>query len=101
LTPGAEPPAASAVPQPWEDFVPEPVKFVIAPHGGLWTLTRDGEHVADYSHVDRATHEAVHLARALEKTGEPAEVTVEAAEGKRISIEVAPTPEHPDVTGQA
>lgn len=77
--------------------MPDPVSFVIAPKAGVWALTRDGEHVADFSHVDRATHEAVQLARALEKTGEPAEVSVEAAEGKRISIEVAPTPENPDV----
>lgn len=80
--------------------MPDPVQFVISPHQGVWVLSRDGEHVADYSHVDRATHEAVHLARALEKTGAPAEVTVEAAQGKRISIEVAPRPENTDFTAE-
>ena len=68
----------------------DPVIFDIAPRAGLWTVNKGGEHVADYSHLDRATHEAVRQARLLEETGEPARVVVRAADGTVIEVDVGP-----------
>lgn len=71
--------------------MPDPVQLVIAPHAGLWRLTEGDGEGRDFSHLERATHEAVRRARELDETGAPAEVWVEAAEGKRIAIDTAPT----------
>ena len=68
----------------------DPVKLTLTAHGGIWVLARDGAHLADYSHLDQGTHQAVRLARELEETGEPAQVFVQAAEGKLIQIDVDP-----------
>ena len=70
--------------------MPDPVQLVIAPHNGLWRLTEAGEVRHDFSHVERATHEAVNRARELDASGEPAQVWVEASEGNRIAIDVDP-----------
>lgn len=70
--------------------MPDPVQLVIAPHAGLWRLSEGGEAGRSFSHVEQATHEAVRRARELDATGQPAEVWVEAAEGKRIGVEVTP-----------
>ncbi len=68
----------------------DPVRLEIKAAAGVWTLTRDSAHVADYSHADRAVHEAVRLARELEATGEPASVHLHAADGKVIDVDVGP-----------
>ena len=70
--------------------MPDPVQLVIAPHAGLWRLTEAGGPTHDFSHLEQATHEAVTRARVLDASGAPAEVWVEAAGGKRISVEVSP-----------
>lgn len=70
--------------------MPQPVEFTLKPEGGIWTLARDGQHLADFSHLEQATHEAVRHARALEATGAPARVLVHASEGKVIEIDVGP-----------
>lgn len=72
----------------------EPVDFDIVLRGSVWMLTRDGHDVHAYSHVDRATHEAVLIARELEESGQPARVRVHAAEGK--VIDVSTEPDRPD-----
>ena len=68
----------------------DPVTFAISARAGLWTLSRDGKTVTDFSHVDRATHEAVRLARQLEATGQPARVVVETGDGSAIEVDVGP-----------
>ena len=68
----------------------EPVRLEIKAASGVWTLTRDGAHVANYGHADRAVHDAVRLARELEETGEPASVHLHAADGKVIDVDVDP-----------
>ena len=70
--------------------MPEPVDFTLKADGPTWTLSRDGERLADYSHLEQATHEAVRRARELEETGAPARVLVHAAEGKVIEIDSGP-----------
>lgn len=70
--------------------MPDPVRLEIKAASGAWSLTRDGAHVADFGHADRAVHEAVRLARELDETGQPAAVTVEAADGKVITVDVDP-----------
>ena len=71
--------------------MPDPVRLEIRAAAGVWTLTRDGARVADFSHADRAVHDAVRLARELEETGEPASVHLHAADGKVIDVDVDPT----------
>jgi hypothetical protein len=73
----------------------EPVSFDIKVCDHLWRLTRDGEPVHSFSHVDRATHEAVRLARELDESGQPARVRVHAAEGKVIEVTLDPPAEQP------
>ena len=68
----------------------DPVTFTLAPRDHLWSLSKDGQHAADYSHLEQATHDAVRLARELEETGQPTQVLVHAADGKVIEIEVGP-----------
>ena len=68
----------------------EAVEFTIKADGPTWTLARDGERLAAYSHLELATHDAVRHARALEETGAPARVRVHAAGGKVIEIDVGP-----------
>lgn len=70
--------------------MPDPVRLEIKAAAGVWTLTRDGAHGIDFSHADRAVHEAVRLARELEATGEPASVHLHAADGKVIDVDVGP-----------
>jgi hypothetical protein len=74
----------------------EPIAFDIALRGSVWVLTRDGQEVHAFSHVDRATHEAVRLARELEESGQPARVQVHAAEGKVIEVRLDPEPDRSD-----
>jgi hypothetical protein len=76
--------------------VVEPVALDIRVRDHLWVLTRDGADVHSFSHVDRATHEAVALARELEESGQPARVLVHAAEGKVIEITHDPVPDRPE-----
>lgn len=59
-------------------------------HGPFWVLTRDGRRLHEFSHAERAVHEAVRLARELEESGQPARVRVETAGGK--FLEVLPDP---------
>jgi hypothetical protein len=66
-----------------------PVQLEIRLHEGAWVLTRDGREVRIYGHVDEATHDAVRLAHDLIHTGEPAEVLVEAADGKLIRVDLS------------
>lgn len=73
----------------------EPVCFDIAVREHLWVLTRDGAEVHSYSHLDRATHEAVALARELEESGQPARVRVHAKDDKVIEISHDPAPDKP------
>lgn len=76
--------------------MPEPVIFEIVANGPLWVVSRAGKRVAEYSHVDRATHDAVSEARELRRTGEPAQVLLRPAEGKVIEIDTSPTAiDHP------
>lgn len=70
--------------------MPDPVEFTIKADGPTWTLSRDGERLTDYSHLEQATHDAVRHARALEETGAPARVSVHAAHDKVIEIDVGP-----------
>jgi hypothetical protein len=66
----------------------EPVKIEIRLREGDWALIRNGRAVRRYGHVDEATHDAVRLARDLIHTGEPAEVWVDAGEGKMIRVDL-------------
>ena len=68
----------------------DPVQLVIAPHAGLWRMTEADTPGHSFSHLEQATHEAVARARELQSAGQPAEVWVEAAQGKRVSIDTAP-----------
>ena len=70
--------------------MPDPVQLEIAAHAGLWRMSESGEPGHSFSHLEQATHEAVRRARELGDTGQPAEVWVEAAEGKRLRIDVDP-----------
>lgn len=70
--------------------MPDPVRLEIKAGSGVWTLTRDGAHVTDFGHADRAVHEAVRLARELGETGQPASVHLHAADGKVIEVDVDP-----------
>jgi hypothetical protein len=70
--------------------MPDPVTFEIAPEGQAWALLRDGRRLAGFSHVERATHEAVELARELDRSGEPARVLLRPAEGKVIEVDTEP-----------
>ncbi len=65
-------------------------QFILKAEAGTWTLFRDEHKIGTYSHLDRATHEAVRLARELQETGEPAQVLVHAADGKVVEIDVDP-----------
>ncbi len=76
--------------------MPDPIRFDIRRHGALWTLGRDGEPDGEYSHLDRATHDAVVRARELQESGTPAQVFVH-AEDKSIQIDVDPEPANPDL----
>ena len=69
----------------------QPVLLSLAAAGGLWTLSEDGRPGHRFSHLEAATHEAVRRARELEETGQPARVTVVAAEGREIVIDHDPT----------
>lgn len=70
--------------------MPDPVQLTLKPEAGAWTLARDGQEVSVFSHLERATHEAVRLARELQETGEPSQVFVHAADGKVIEIDSDP-----------
>jgi hypothetical protein len=70
--------------------MPDPVQLEIAAHAGLWRLSEAGAPGHSFSRLEDATHEAVRRARELADTGEPAEVWVEAAHGKRLRIDVDP-----------
>lgn len=67
----------------------DPVQIEIRLREGAWVLTRDEREVRIYGHADEATHDAVRLARDLIHTGQPAEVRVEAAGGKLISVDLS------------
>jgi hypothetical protein len=70
----------------------EPTRFDIVLRTGMWVLTRDGEDVHEYGHVERAVHEATRLARELEATGEPSTVRVQTANGAMIEVAADPEP---------
>ena len=70
--------------------MPDPVAFDISVRDHLWVLTRDGQEVHVYSHLDQATHEAVRIARELDETGQPARVHVHPSEGKVIELTLDP-----------
>ena len=78
--------------------MPDPIRFDIRRQGPLWVLTRQDRPEGDYSHLDRATHDAVGRARELQTTGTPAEVFVH-AEDKAIRIDIDPEPEAPALAG--
>ena len=80
--------------------MPDPIRFDIKRHGSLWTLSRDDAPAGEYSHLDRATHDAVSRARELQDTGSPAQVFVH-AEDKTIQIDIDPEPENPDLADNA
>ena len=80
--------------------MPDPVHFDIQRRGEIWALTRDGEPEGDYSHLDRATHDAVGRARGLQDTGSPALVFVH-ADDKTIQIDIDPEPDNPDLASNA
>jgi hypothetical protein len=71
--------------------MPDPMIFEIVPEGSLWVLSKAGQPIGKYSHVDRATHDAVNAARELRQSGEPARVLVRPAPGKEIEIDSGPT----------
>jgi hypothetical protein len=64
----------------------QPVIFEISTHNGQWCLHKDGVALHDYSHADRAVHEAVGLARELEHSGQPVQILLKAKDGKTIEI---------------
>jgi hypothetical protein len=66
----------------------DPVQIEIRLREGAWIMTRQGEDVRPYGHADEAVHEAVHLARDLIHTGQPAQVRIEAADGKMIEVDL-------------
>ncbi len=80
--------------------MPEPIRFDIKRHGVIWTLTRDASPEGDYSHLDRATHDAVGRARELQESGTPAQVFVH-AEDKEIQIDIDPEPANSDLADNA
>jgi hypothetical protein len=80
----------SARPQ-LENGMADPMIFEILPEGSLWVVSKAGQPVGKYSHVDRATHDAVNAARELRRTGEPARVLLRPAPGKEIEIDTGPT----------
>ncbi len=80
--------------------MPDPIRFDIRRHDSLWTLTREDTPEGEYSHLDRATHDAVGRARELQDTGTPAQVFVH-AEDKAIQIDIYPEPENPDLADNA
>jgi hypothetical protein len=63
-----------------------PTRLQIVLRNGLWLLTRDGVRLHEYAHADRAVHEAAALASELRRSGEPAVVHLEAADGKVIEV---------------
>ena len=80
--------------------MPDPIRFDIKRQGTLWMLTRDDKPAGEYSHLDRATHDAVGRARELQDTGTPAQVFVH-ADDKAIQIDVEPEPVNPDLADNA
>ena len=76
--------------------MPKPIRFDITRRAAIWTLSRDGAPEGDYSHLDRATHDAVSRARELQESGTPAEVFVH-ADDKAIQIDIDPEPTNPDL----
>ena len=80
--------------------MPNSIRFDIKRQGTIWTLTRDDKSEGDYSHVDRATHDAVARARELQDSGTPAEVFVH-ADNKAIQIDTDPEPANPDLADNA
>ncbi|WP_174300262.1 hypothetical protein [Caulobacter sp. S45] len=80
--------------------MPDPIRFDIKRQGSIWKLTRDDKAEGEYSHVDRATHDAVVRARELQDTGTPAQVFVQ-ADDKSIQIDTDPEPGNPDLANNA
>ena len=76
--------------------MPEPTRFDIKRRGTVWTLTRDDKPDGEYSHLDRATHDAAGRARELQETGVPTRVFVHAND-KVIEIDLDPATENPDL----
>ncbi|HEX2561784.1 DUF2188 domain-containing protein [Phenylobacterium sp.] len=66
----------------------DPVQIEIRLREGVWMLTREGDDVRPYGHADEAVHEAVRLAHDLIHTGQPAQVRIEAADGKVIEVDL-------------
>jgi hypothetical protein len=78
----------------------EPVRFRIVQEKSLWTLYKGDNAHGEYSHVDKATHEAIALARELKSSGQPATVEVH-AQGKVIEVDTAPEAINPDLANNA
>ena len=76
--------------------MPDPIRFDVRRHGALWVLTRGDRPEGDYSHVDRATHDAVGRARELRESGTPAEVFVH-VDDKAIQIDTEAEAANPDL----
>lgn len=68
----------------------DPTRFEITCHGRIWWLARDGRRLGDYSHADRAVHDAVTLARGMEQTGQPAAVLLYTGDGRVIEVTTGP-----------
>ena len=66
-------------------------QFNIVLRDGAWVLTRDGRDVRRYVHADHAVHYAADLARELNRSGQPAAVHLQAADG--LMVEVTPAAE--------
>lgn len=66
----------------------DPVQIEIRLREGVWMLSRDGGDVRPYGHAEDAVHEAVQLAHDLIHTGQPAQVRMEAADGKMIQVDL-------------
>ena len=80
--------------------MPQPIRFDLTRQGPVWVLTRDDRPEGEYSHLDRATHDAVGRARELQDTGTPAQVFVH-ADDKTIEVDIDPEPENPDLANDA
>lgn len=64
----------------------QPTVFEITTHNHAWCLHKDGVLLHEYSHADRAVHEAVALGRELEHAGQPVRILLKAGDGKTIEI---------------
>ena len=64
----------------------QPTVFEITTKNHAWQLHKDGVLLHEYSHADRAVHEAVAVGRELEHAGQPVRIVLKAGDGKTIEI---------------